>query len=239
MLEGKKVVVIGAGSGIGRAIAIATARAGARVVLSGRTAESLDQTARELGDNDAEIVPVDVTDESKVAEYFPTVGAFDALVSTASAGAAGPLATLDAERIERAFLTKLWGALFLAKHGAPFAKTNGSLTFFSGLRGARPASGTTVTSLVNGGLEALVRALAIELGPLRVNALSPGVVDSGPFWSALGPERREAMFADYARRTPIRRVGTPEEVASAALFVMTHPFLTGTVLHLDGGALLS
>jgi NAD(P)-dependent dehydrogenase (short-subunit alcohol dehydrogenase family) len=238
-VEGQRVVIVGAGSGIGRAIAIAAARAGAHLVLSGRNSSALEETAIALGNHDVEVIALDATEEAAVERYFPKIGAFDALVSTTTAGASGPLPSLDTDKIERALRAKLWSALFLAKYGARFAQPHGSMTFFSGLRGARPAAGTTITSLVNGGLEALVRALAVEFGPIRFNALSPGVIDSGPFWSGLAPARREAMFADYAQRTPLRRVGTPEEVAEAALFLMTHPFLTGTVLHLDGGAVLS
>lgn len=236
-LEGRKVVIIGAGSGIGRSIALAASEAGATVVLAGRSRESLEATAALLtGPYQSHTLDAAVEDE--VAAFFQQTGRFDHLVSTASQGVAGPITRLDASAIGKAFTAKLWAPIFLTKHGAPWIAPDGSFTFFSGIRAARPATGTSITSLVNGGLEAFARAMAVELGPVRVNVISPGIVDSGPFWERLGPEGREKLFTDFARKSPARRVGQPEDVAAAALFAIANPFLTGTVLAVDGGGLL-
>jgi len=132
----------------------------------------------------------------------------------------------------------LWAPFFLVKHGKSYIDAAGSFAFFSGIRGARPAARSSITSLVNGGLEAFAKAMAVELGPIRVNVISPGIVDSGPFWSALGDEARERMFSDFALRSPARRVGLPDEQADAVLFAIGNPFLTGAVIPVDGGALL-
>lgn len=236
-LEGKRVVVIGAGSGIGRSVAIAASEAGASVVLSGRQRESLEATAALLKGR-REVRVLDASVEAQVAAFFEEVGPFDHLVSTASQGASGPLTGMGAEAIARAFAAKLWAPIFLVKHAAPRIAQEGSFTFFSGFRAGRPAVGTSITSLVNGGLEAFTKAMAVELAPVRLNAISPGVVDSGSFWDRLGAEARERLFADYAKKVPARRVGRPEDLASATLFAMTNPFLTGTVLSVDGGGLL-
>jgi NAD(P)-dependent dehydrogenase (short-subunit alcohol dehydrogenase family) len=236
-LEGRKVVVIGAGSGIGRSVAVAASQAGARVVLAGRTRETLEDTAALLS-GPRELRVVDASVEEEVAAFFQAVGRFDHLVSTASQGVAGPITGLKACAIERAFTAKLWAPIFLVKHGAPLISPEGSFAFFSGIRAARPAAGTSITSLVNGGLEAFARAMAVELGPVRVNVISPGIVDSGPFWDRLGAEGRERLFADFATKAPARRVGRPEDLAAAALFALANPFLTGAVLAVDGGGLL-
>jgi NAD(P)-dependent dehydrogenase (short-subunit alcohol dehydrogenase family) len=236
-LEGRKVVVIGAGSGIGRSVAVAASQAGARVVLAGRTRETLEDTAALLS-GPRELRVVDASVEGEVAAFFQAVGRFDHLVSTASQGVAGPITGLEASAIERAFTAKLWAPIFLVKHGAPLISPEGSFAFFSGIRAARPAAGTSITSLVNGGLEAFARAMAVELGPVRVNVISPGIVDSGPFWDRLGAEGRERLFADFATKAPARRVGRPEDLAAAALFAIANPFLTGAVLAVDGGGLL-
>jgi NAD(P)-dependent dehydrogenase (short-subunit alcohol dehydrogenase family) len=236
-LEGRKVVVIGAGSGIGRSVAVAASQAGARVVLAGRTRETLEDTAALLS-GPRELRVVDASVEGEVAAFFQAVGRFDHLVSTASQGVAGPITRLEASAIERAFTAKLWAPIFLVKHGAPLISAEGSFAFFSGIRAARPAAGTSITSLVNGGLEAFARAMAVELGPVRVNVISPGIVDSGPFWDRLGAEGRERLFADFATKAPARRVGRPEDLAAAALFAIANPFLTGAVLAVDGGGLL-
>ena len=236
-LEGRKVIVVGAGSGIGRSVAVAASEAGARLVLAGRTRETLEDTAALLS-GPADLRVVDAAVEEEVMAFFQAVGRFDHLVSTASQGVAGPIAKLEAAAIERAFTAKLWAPIFLVKHGAPLISPEGSFAFFSGIRAARPAAGTSITSLVNGGLEAFARAMAVELGPVRVNVISPGIVDSGPFWDRLGAEGRERLFSDFATKSPARRVGKPEDLAAAALFAIVNPFLTGAVLAVDGGGLL-
>jgi NAD(P)-dependent dehydrogenase (short-subunit alcohol dehydrogenase family) len=233
-LEGKKVIVIGAGSGIGQGVAVAASEAGASVVLAGRRREPLEATAALLK-GPHEVRVLDASVEREVAAFFEAVGPFDHLVSTVSQGATGPLKDLGAAAIERAFAAKLWAPIFLAKHAAARIAPEGSITFFSGFRAWKPGPGTSITSLVNGGLEAFTKAMAVELAPVRLNAISPGVVDSGAFWERLGTEARERLFADYARKAPARRVGKPEDLAAATLFAMTNPFITGTVLAVDGG----
>jgi NAD(P)-dependent dehydrogenase (short-subunit alcohol dehydrogenase family) len=237
MLAGRKVVVVGAGSGIGRCVAVAASQAGAAVVLAGRTGAALEGTARLLS-GPWQACVVDASVETEVAAFFQAVGRFDHLVSTAGQGIAGPITGLAASAIHRAFAAKLWAPIFLAQHGASSIAPEGSFTFFSGIRASRPAAGTSITSLVNGGLEAFARAMAVELGPVRVNVISPGIVDSGPFWDRLGPEGRERLFTEFAQKSPARRVGKPEDIAAATLFAITNPFLTGTVLAVDGGGLL-
>lgn len=242
-----RIVIVGAGSGIGRAIAVAAARAGASLVLVGRRREALDATAALVArepsvareTSEIRVHPADVTDERQVAEMFEAIGAFDHLACTVTHGAPGRVTALDAVAVQQAFAAKLWAPLFLVKHGAPHIAPAGSFTFFSGIRGARPTPGTSTTSLVNGGLEAFARAMAVELGPVRVNVISPGIVDSGPFWDRLAPDARARMFESYATTAPARRVGTPEDVAAAALFAMTNPFVTGTVIPVDGGGVLA
>jgi NAD(P)-dependent dehydrogenase (short-subunit alcohol dehydrogenase family) len=236
-LEGKKVIVVGAGSGIGRSIALSASNAGAHVVLAGRRRATLEATAALLqGRGDVHVL--DATVEESVVAFFASTGRFDHLVSTASQGVSGRITALDAAAIAGALTAKLWAPIFLMKHGAPVVAADGSFTFFSGFRAGRPAAGTSITSLVNGGLEAFAKAMAVELGPVRVNVISPGIVDSGEFWNRLGEEGRARLFDDFAKNAPARRVGAAEEQAAAALFAMSNPFLTGAVLPVDGGALL-
>jgi NAD(P)-dependent dehydrogenase (short-subunit alcohol dehydrogenase family) len=234
----RKLIVVGAGSGIGRAIAIAGVAAGASLVLVGRRREPLEATAALLS-REARVYTADVTDENEVVRLFDSIGAFDHLACTATQAAAGRVTTLDAAAVQRAFAAKLWAPLFLVKHGAPRIAPTGSFTFFSGIRGARPTAGTSMTSLVNGGLEAFARAMAVELGPVRVNVISPGIVDSGPFWERLAPDARTRMFETYATTAPARRVGAPGDIAAATLFAMANPFVTGTVIPVDGGGVLA
>jgi NAD(P)-dependent dehydrogenase (short-subunit alcohol dehydrogenase family) len=237
MLEGKKVVVVGAGSGIGRSVALAAVAAGAQVTIAGRTRASLEETAAQTGEH-VDIRVADASIEEQTAALLEAVGSFDHLVSTIGQSVTGAVHTLTAADVSRAMAGKLWAPFFIVKHGAPRISPDGSFTFFSGIRASRPTPRTSITTLVNGGLEAFARAMAVELAPVRVNVISPGIVDSGAFWGRLTDAERERMFADFAVRAPARRVGTPADQASAVLFAITNPFVTGTVLAVDGGAML-
>lgn len=234
-LNGRKVVIVGGGSGIGRAIAVEAARAGAGVVIAGRGRAALEGTAELCG---CQVRVLDASSEEQVAAFFAELGSFDHLVSTVGQSVSGAITAIAAADVQRAMEGKLWAAIFLVKHGAPRIAADGSFTFFSGIRGARPNAKSSITSMVNSGLEAFVKATAIELGPVRVNAISPGIVDSGLFWDRLGTDTRDRLFDDFASRAPARRVGRPEDQASAVLFAITNPFVTGAVLPIDGGALL-
>ncbi|MDO9408868.1 SDR family oxidoreductase [Patulibacter sp.] len=228
-LRGRRVLVVGTG-GIGREIAAAVVRSGGEAILAGRDAERAGAAAEPIG---ARSLALDVTDEDSVADGLHRVGPLDHLVSTAGAAAKGPLADLTVQDVERAVRAKLVGALLLAKHAAPLLAEDGSLTFFSGVVAWRPSAGMATMAMTNGGLAHLGPALAIELAPRRVNVVSPGIVDSGA-WDGMGAER-DAFLARTAAANPARRVGTPDDVARAVLAVATNPYITGSVVHVDGG----
>ncbi|MEU5693985.1 SDR family oxidoreductase [Actinosynnema sp. NPDC020468] len=217
-LENSRVVIIGASSNLGRQLADTARSQGADVVAASPRDGSID-----------------LTDERSVEDFAARVGAFDHLVSTAAVPANGPLADLDLPAIRRAFDAKVIGPLLLAKHLGGSARQ--SFTFFSGVAAWRPQPGRVVMATTNGALAFLVEALAVELAPLRVNAVSPGIVDSGA-WDRLG-EGKAAFLEATAARNPARRVGTPDDVVQAVLYAATNPYVTGTVLHVDGGGRLA
>jgi NAD(P)-dependent dehydrogenase (short-subunit alcohol dehydrogenase family) len=235
-LTGQRLVVIGAGSSIGRRLARTASAAGADLVLAGPDLGRLQATADGLA-GDAETVRLDITDEGSIRELAARTGRFDHLVSTAAVPANGPLADLDLADVQRAFAAKVIGPLLLAKHLAGQAAEGGSFTFFSGVAAWRPAPERTVMATTNGALAFLVQALAVEIAPLRVNAVSPGIVDSGA-WDRLG-DGKEAFLQGVAQRNPARRVGRPEDLVDAVLFAVGNPYVTGTVLHVDGGGRLA
>ncbi len=217
-LAGKRVVVVGGSSGIGLAVADAAREGGAEVVVRSRRTDP----------------PLDVVDEGAVAEFFASVGDFDHLVFTPTARAAGPIVEIDLDAARRAFDTKFWGAIYAVRHGAPRLAADGSITLLSGAAAWTPMRGGAITASTNGAIAALVRTLAVELAPVRVNAVSPGIIDT-PTWAALPDEQRTAMFDRLASALPVGRVGTAEDVAEAILFLMQSGFTTGTVLHVEGG----
>jgi NAD(P)-dependent dehydrogenase (short-subunit alcohol dehydrogenase family) len=231
-LKDQTVLVIGRGSGLARAIALAALDAGAQVVAAGRDQEKL--SAAYGGEPGVSTEYADLTDEASIAALGGRLGAVDHVVSTASARARGRIADLDRDAIRLSFDTKVIGPLMLAKHFAPRINQGGSFTLFSGVAAAKIAVGTLGVAITNAAADTLARSLALELAPIRVNAISPGVIDTGA-WDALGEQGKAGYFADISARNPARRIGTPDDIARAVLFALTSTFLTGQTLHIDGG----
>jgi NAD(P)-dependent dehydrogenase (short-subunit alcohol dehydrogenase family) len=231
-LHGQQILVVGRGGGIARAVTLAARDAGARVVAAGRDQDALDATY--AGEPAISTETVDLTDEASIAALGERLGTIDHVVSTASARARGRLAELDRDAIRLSFDTKVIGPLMLAKRLAPRMKEGGSFVIFSGVASAKITVGTLAVAITNGAAEVLARSLALELAPIRVNAISPGVIDTGA-WDALGEHRKADYFAEISARNPARRIGTTDDVANAVLFALTSTFLTGHTLHIDGG----
>jgi NAD(P)-dependent dehydrogenase (short-subunit alcohol dehydrogenase family) len=240
-LQGKTMVVVGGGSGIGRRIAVDAAAAGARVVVAARNPERLDTTIRTwsgglgaVASGGIEVARVDLGDEKSIVALAESVGTVDYLVNVANSSANGPLTELEREAVVGAFDAKVIGAILLAKHFGPRFAEGGAMLLFSGIVGWRPSPGKTVTAATNGAVSFLASALATELAPIRVNAISPGIIDSGA-WDGLG-EGKQKLFDATAAKVPARRVGQLADISSAALLALTNPFITGETLHVDGGA---
>jgi NAD(P)-dependent dehydrogenase (short-subunit alcohol dehydrogenase family) len=231
-LDGQAVLVIGRGGGLARAITLTARDAGARVIAAGRDKDTL--AAAYHGEPGISTDMVDLTDEDSIAALAERLGSVGHVVSTASARARGRLADLDRDAIRRSFDTKVTGPLMLARHLAPRMDSGGSFVIFSGVAAAKITVGTLAVAITNAAAEVLARSLALELAPIRVNAISPGVIDTGA-WDALGEPGKAAYFADMSARNPARRIGTPDDIARAVLFALTSTFLTGQTLHIDGG----
>jgi NAD(P)-dependent dehydrogenase (short-subunit alcohol dehydrogenase family) len=232
LLNDEAVLVIGRGGGLARAICLAARDAGAQVTAAGRDQRTLSSVY--AGEPDISTETVDLTDEASIVALGKRLGTVGHVVSTASARARGRLADLDRDAIRLSFDTKVIGPLMLAKHLAPKMTEGGSFTLFSGVAAAKIAVGTLGVAITNGAADILARSLALELAPIRVNAISPGVIDTGA-WDALGEQGKADYFADMSARNPARRIGTANDIANGVLFAMTSTFLTGQTLHIDGG----
>lgn len=235
MLEGKAIVITGGSSGIGLALAEAVRDAGAAsVVLMARNPERLDAAATRVGPR-ARGVVVDVTDEKAVREAFASVGAFDHLVTAAAGTDRGAIVDTDYARAKALFESKFWGQHHCLKHGAPLLRAAGSVTLMSGWISRKPMRETGTLAAVDGAIESLTRVAALELAPIRVNAVTPGQIDT-PLWRArLDAPGRSEYFASLGTKLPVGRAGRPEDVAHAILFSMTNGFTTGAVIDVDGG----
>ncbi|MGW3130085.1 SDR family oxidoreductase [Streptomyces sp. NPDC001076] len=236
-LQGQRVVVIGGTSGIGLAVAEGAAREGAQVVVASRRQESVDAALKVLPE-DAEGQVLDASDEAAVRGFFARIGAYDHLVYTA--GDSILLETLAETDIAaaRSFLdTRLWGAYAAVKYGAGSVRPGGSVVLTTGTAGRRPMPGSSVASALCGAMESLTRALAVELAPVRVNVVSPGVVRT-ELWRGLPEEVREELFRSSAESLPVGRMGEPADVAEAYLYLMRGGYSTGSVVVVDGGGTL-
>lgn len=235
-LEGKRIVVLGGSSGIGLATAQAAAREGASVVIASSRKARVDEALKSLPG--AEGHALDLSDERAVKNFFAALGAFDHLVFTAGENLQlGKLADTDVEAARRFFDLRYWGAFMAAKYGSSTIRPGGSIVFTSGLAGQRPHAGWALGASICSAMEGLTRALAVELAPLRVNIVSPGVVRS-PLWDNMTEADRAALYRQMEEHLLVGHVGETEEVAEAYLYLMRQTYGTGHVLVVDGGGAL-
>ena len=232
-LAGKKVVVIGGSSGIGLATAELAKAQGAEIIVASRSAAKLDPVAERLK---VPAIPTDVTNDESVAELFRRTGVVDHVVLTAAQLRTGPFKTVAMEDVRATMEGKFWGAWRVAREAN--IRPGGSLTLVTGFLSVRPRPNSAIVSAANGALESLARALALELAPVRVNAVSPGVIDT-PIRAAMPEAARKEMLAKTAAALPVGRVGMAEDIAQQIASFMTNGFATGSIVYIDGGALVN
>jgi NAD(P)-dependent dehydrogenase (short-subunit alcohol dehydrogenase family) len=233
-LAGSHIVVIGGTSGLGRAIAEAALAAGAVVTVASRRGTAGVDTH----DSRLTAEQVDLIDPASVRELFTRIGRFDHLVLSAGPGAVGTVHDLPSTAARPYLDTKFWGYYEAVRAAAPIISDAGSITLIGGGASRKHAPGRPLMAAVNAAIEAFGKANAIDLAPVRVNVIAPGLVDT-PAYDTLPDHIRAGMYDTYAAQVPAGRVGTPNDVAGAALFLMTNTWITGTVLDIDGGVQIS
>ena len=230
------VIILGGSSGIGLATAQAVQAAGAKVVITGRDAARLENARVALGGN-ADARQLDAADEAGTRELFAGLPAIDHVFITAGQLVLdGKLAPATAS-LHPALDTRFWGALYAAKYAAPKIRPGGSITFMSGTASRRPLPGASVATASCGAVDAFARALALDLAPIRVNTIQPGYTDT-PLFDGIFGDQRDAVLAAAGAKLPVGRIGRPDEIAHAVLFLMTNGYVTGINLVVDGGGLL-
>ncbi|GFZ81932.1 short chain dehydrogenase [Pseudohongiella nitratireducens] len=238
-LQGKNVVVIGGTSGIGLATALAAAEQGAKVWAAGRSQEHLEKAGKIAeGQENITLTQLDTHDDEGLKALFESIGTVDHLVSAATGGTRtlAPFVEQTEEQFQAAF-GKLWGYAKVARLGAAYVPETGSITFVSGAPARRHKANMSALSCVGGAVENMVRCLAVELAPKRVNVVSPGIIDTALFdW--MGEEKDERVAA-MTQGQLVPRIGKPQEVASAVIYLMQNGYATGTTVDVDGGQLLS
>jgi NAD(P)-dependent dehydrogenase (short-subunit alcohol dehydrogenase family) len=233
LLAGKKVVVVGGSSGIGFAAAASAKAEGADVVIASRNAERLKAAADKLA---VKGIAADVTSDDSIAKLFQSCGPVDHVVVTAAQLRTGPFKTVSFDDVRATMEGKFWGAWRCAR--AADIRAGGSLTLVSGFLSIRPRPNSAIVSAANGALESLARALALELAPVRVNCVSPGIIDT-PIRAAMPEAARQEMLTKTAAALPVKRVGLADDIARQILAFMINGFATGSIVYIDGGGLVA
>jgi NAD(P)-dependent dehydrogenase (short-subunit alcohol dehydrogenase family) len=237
--QGQRVYVMGGSYGVGEATARAFATGGAEVVITSRSKERLDAAAARIG-HPVQTRVLDATDPEAVASFFAAGEAIDHLVLALSPGAiaVGPLATMAEHDLRTAFDGKFFAHVRILRAAAPHLSPSASVTFLSAASARSAAPGTAGLAAANGAIEAMVPPLAAELAPIRVNAVSPGIIDTN-WWAGMPADQKTAYFEGVAASSPVGRVGHPDDVAAALVYLAGNTFVTGTVLDVSGGLTLA
>lgn len=239
MLAGQRVVIVGGTSGIGLATAGLALAQGAKVVVASRSAERLKAAKAELGPN-VEALRLDATKGKDVAAFFKKIGKFHHLAVLVPAAddprvqrKLGPLARTDLSTAHQVMENKFWTSVTCAQAALPYLARKGSITFCSGVSPRKALPGYWASTTAIAALEGLSRVLAVELAPIRVNCVGPGIIAT-PILNAMTPQRLKA-WDKLIKRQPVGRMGTADEVAQAMVYCMTNSFTTGALLEIDGG----
>lgn len=231
-LAEQSLLVVGGSSGIGFATADLASRLGASVTIASRSEDKLAAAAARIGGHVAHKV-LDVTSESSVDNFFGDGKIWDHIVVTGSEVSISFVKELPLETARAAMDSKFWGFYRVARSAN--IRAGGSLSVVSGFLATRPAAGRALMGAINGALESLVQGLALELKPVRVNAVSPAVTQT-EMWAGMSEEARQALFNKVSAAYPAGRPARPEEIAQQLLLLAATGYATGTIVILDGGA---
>lgn len=230
-LTGQKILVIGGSSGIGRATAAMAASLGARVTVASRSREKVDAAVAAIPG--ASGCTVDLTRDESVEGLFGSGTSWNHVIVTGSQVAMAAVRELPMETARAAVESKFWGFYRVARFAN--IEPGGSLSVVAGFLATRPAATRALMGAINGALESLVQGLALELRPVRVNAVSPALVQT-EMWDGLDADARSLMFEKMATHYPAGVIGQPEDIACQLLLLAATPYATGTIVTLDGGA---
>jgi len=234
LLRNKIIVIIGGSSGIGFAIAKLALKEKSNVIIASRSLEKLESAKKRLNGN-VKIKQVNICHENSLKKFFKEIRQFDHLQITASETHTIPFLTTPTVEAREIFVSKFWGQYNATRYAIPYLNKKGSITLYSGRLSQRPiGKDIALLSAVNSAVEGLGRALAVELAPIRVNIISPGMTNTEIF-SQYSQHDCKKLFETVSKQFIIKRVAEPEEIAEASIFLMKSTFMTGGTIFIDGG----
>ncbi|SDR09545.1 NAD(P)-dependent dehydrogenase, short-chain alcohol dehydrogenase family [Chryseobacterium soldanellicola] len=235
--KNKKVVILGASSGLGLATAKAAAEEGANLVIVSSNQERIDDALKNLPKG-TEGYAIDLSKEENIRLLFENIGKFDHLVYTAGENLnLSSLSETDLQKARDFFTLRYWGAIAAIKYAAPNMNEGGSINLTSGIANQRPGAGWALASSICGAMDGLCRAMAVELAPIRVNAVAPGVIRTN-LWNGMSEEKKNDFYKNVGDSLLVKRVGEAEEIAQSFIFLMKQAFVTGQIITIDGGTVL-
>lgn len=230
----KRAIVVGGTSGIGRVVAEQLAARGDAVVITGRDAGRAEAIAAELGGS-VRGLALDLAQPAGIASQLADLGRVDSVVIAAVERDENTVRDYDVDGAQRLVTMKLVGYTEVIHALASRLAPDAAIVLFGGLAKERPYPGSTTVTTVNGAVSSMIRTLARELAPVRVNAIHPGVVGDSPAWSGKPAEVIDALIS----RTPCGRLATMQDIAHATLFLLDNQSVNGVNLDVDGGWLLT
>lgn len=236
-LENKRVIVMGGSAGIGLATAKAAAQKGAIITIVASNQSRIDSALAQLPENTIGY-SVDLCKEENIQNFFDNQLPFDHLIYTAGENLQlNDINKTSLSEAQKFFTIRYWGALAAVKYGSSKINAGGSIVLTSGIAGNRPGKGWGIAASITSAMEGFTRAMAVELAPIRVNIVSPGIVKTD-LWGAIPTEAREEMYQQYADALLVKKVASPEDIALAYIYLMEQSFGTGNTIVADGGGLL-
>jgi len=233
-LNTSKIVITGITGGIARATAVLARQQGAEIIVTARSQQKLDEALKDLGTNVTGYV-LDVSKADDVKQFFDDVGPFDHLVTPAASSMFAPISDLDLETARELVDSKQWGQLYCVKYAIPYLDKSGSITLFSGTVTQKALPGATMFAAAGAATEASARIWALELAPVRVNTIVPGIIETPVWTNLMGDDGAKEQLQHFADTLPVGRIGAPDDIAKSVLYLMDNGFVSGTSLVVDGG----
>jgi NAD(P)-dependent dehydrogenase (short-subunit alcohol dehydrogenase family) len=236
-LNGKRIIILGGSSGIGLATAQAAANEGAHVIIVSGNQQRIDNALKELPEG-SQGHAVDLSKEQNIKTFFDGIGQFDHLVYTAGENLVlHNISETNIEEAQQFFNVRYWGSLAAVKYASKYINKGGSINLTGGIASPRPGAGWGIAASICGAMEGFTRAMAVELAPIRVNQVSPGVIKTN-LWNSMSDTDRESLYTNVGNALLLKRVGEAEDIAFTFIYMMKQQFGTGQVITVDGGALL-